>query len=235
MKIAIIPARGGSKRIPQKNIKAFFGKPIIAWSIEAALRSNLFDSVIVSTDSEEIAGVARSYGAYVPFIRPSELSGDYIGLIDVIYHATKWINDHKLSVDEVCCILATAPLIDINDINRGYDLLIKEKYSFVMSVTDYAHPIFRSFQMQLRGVKMFFPENFHTRSQDLPEAFHDAAQFYWGTSAAWLSKKCEFGDETGTIKIPRWRAQDIDTEDDWAMAEFLARYAATDNYKINKT
>ena len=226
MKIAIIPARGGSKRIPNKNIKEFYGRPIIAWSIEAALASELFDHVMVSTDSTEIAEVAKRYGADVPFIRPLELSGDFVGVTDVICHATQWGVDKGWKIDHVCCILPTAPLVSLEDMKQGYVDLIRENYSFVISVTDYASSIFRSFQKEKRGVKMFFPEKFNTRSQDLPMAIHDAAQFYWGTAAAWLGKQCAFGSETGVVKIPRWRVQDIDTEDDWMMAELLARYVA---------
>jgi pseudaminic acid cytidylyltransferase len=229
MKIAIIPARGGSKRISNKNIRLFNGKPIIAWSIEAAIASNLFDHVIVSTDSEAIAEVARKYGAEVPFIRPLELSGDVVGVTDVISHAAKWVVEKGWNADAICCILATAPLIAIADIRKGFEDLIREKYFFVIAATNFASPIFRAFQKESRGVRMYFPDAFNSRSQDLPEALHDAAQFYWGTTTAWLNKYCAFGAGTGIVKIPRWRVQDIDTEDDWIMAEFLSAYVANNS------
>lgn len=232
MKIAIIPARGGSKRIPNKNIKLFYGKPIIAWSIEAALAAKIFDYVIVSTDSNEIAEIANEFGAEVPFMRPPELSGDFVGVTDVVCHATQWGVDQGWKIEHVCCILPTAPLINLGDIRQGYVDLIRENYSFVISATDFASPIFRSFQEERRGVKMFFPNKFNARSQDLPVAIHDAAQFYWGTAAAWLSKQRAFGSETGVVKIPRWRVQDIDTEDDWMMAELLAKYVS-DKFSID--
>src|SRR5581483_1159254 len=185
--LALIPARGGSKRIPRKNVRPFCGKPMIAWSIEAARRSGLFDHVVVSTDDDEIAAVATGLGAEVPFRRPAHLSGDHTGTTEVIAHGTQWALDHGWDVEAVCCIYATAPFIDIDDLERGQSILASEDWAYVFAATDFAAPIFRSFrQLSTGGIEMFFPEHFGTRSQDLPVALHDAAQFYWGKAAAWL-------------------------------------------------
>ena len=223
MNIAVIPARGGSKRIPRKNIKEFFGKPMIAWSIEAAKESKLFDHIIVSTDDAEIAEVARQWGAEVPFMRPAELSDDYAGTTDVIAHATQWALDQGFDVDAVCCIYATAPFVQVKDLKRGLEALNSGGWAYSFTVTDYASPIFRSFkQTAAGGIEMFFPEHFSTRSQDLPTALHDAGQFYWGRPSAWLKGKRTFDQDSIPVVIPRWRVQDIDTQDDWERAESLA-------------
>jgi N-acylneuraminate cytidylyltransferase len=223
MKIAVIPARGGSKRIPRKNIKPFSGKPMIAWSIEAAKSSGLFERIIVSTDDEEIADVARSWGAEVPFMRPAELSNDYAATTAVIAHAAQWVLDQGLDVTAVCCIYATAPFVRTNDLKRGWDALNSGDWDYAFTVTDFAAPIFRSFkQTPEGGVEMFFPEHFSTRSQDLPTALHDAGQFYWGRPAAWLEDRRIFDRRSVPVIIPRWRVQDIDTPNDWARAEILA-------------
>ena len=223
MKIAVIPARGGSKRIPRKNIKLFCGKPMIAWSIEAAKASELFDRIIVSTDDAEIAEVAKHWGAEVPFMRPEELSNDYTGTTPVIAHATQWLLDQGEPVSAVCCIYATAPFIQVNDLKQGLELLNSGNWNYAFSATDFAAPIFRSFkQTDTGGVEMFFPEHFTTRSQDLPNALHDAGQFYWGKATAWLKGNRIFDQYTKPIIIPRWRVQDIDTLEDWQRAEILA-------------
>ncbi len=223
MKIAIIPARGGSKRIPRKNIKEFFDKPMIAWSIEAAKGSGLFDHIIVSTDDVEIAEVARDYGAEVPFMRPAELSNDHAGTTEVIAHATQWVLDQGWPVTAVCCIYATAPFVREEDLKKGLEYLESGDWAYSFTVTDYAAPILRSFkQTQDGGIEMFFPEHFSTRSQDLPPALHDAGQFYWGRPTAWLEGKQIFGRYSVPVIIPRWRVQDIDNEEDWARAEILA-------------
>ena len=222
MKIAVIPARGGSKRIPRKNIKSFCGKPMIAWSIEVAQSSGLFDHVIVSTDDPEIADVAKKYGASVPFMRPEELSNDFAETTPVIAHATHWAIDHGIDVSAVCCIYATAPFIHVDDIQRGWNDLNSGDWAFAFTVTDFAAPIFRSFkQTDDGGIEMFFPEYFSTRSQDLPEALHDAGQFYWGRPEAWLENKRVFDPHSKPVIIPRWRVQDIDTPDDWFRAELI--------------
>jgi pseudaminic acid cytidylyltransferase len=223
MKIAVIPARGGSKRIPRKNIKPFRGKPMIAWSIEAARRSGLFEHVLVSTDDAEIAAVAREWGAEAPFVRPAELADDHTGTTEVIAHATHWAESAGWRLAAVCCIYATAPFIRAHDLRRGLQALESGDWAYAFTATEYPAPIFRSFRQDARGgVEMFFPEHFTTRSQDLPAALHDAAQFYWGRPSAWTEGKRIFDRHSFALRIPRWRVQDIDSEDDWARAELLA-------------
>ncbi len=225
MKIAVIPARGGSKRIPRKNIKPFCGKPIIAWSIETAQQSGLFDQIIVSTDDPEIASVAKQWNATVPFVRPKALSDDYAGTIPVIAHATQWVIDQGLELEAVCCIYATAPLLQIDDLQRGFEALQSGNWDYAFTVTEFPSSIFRAFkQMPNGGLEMFFPEHFTTRSQDLPVALHDAGQFYWGRPDAWLKGKRIFDISSKPIIIPRWRVQDIDTPEDWEYAEKLASF-----------
>lgn len=223
MNIAVIPARGGSKRIPRKNIKNFLGKPMIAWSIEIAIASGLFDQIIVSTDDLEIAEVARNYGAEVPFLRPADLSNDYAGTTEVIAHATQWLIDQGLVVSTVCCIYATAPFVQVKDMIRGLQALECGSWSYAFSATDFAAPIFRAFtENPDGGIDMFFPEHFLTRSQDLPRALHDAGQFYWGRPSAWLEGKRIFDRHSIPIIIPRWCVQDIDNQEDWIRAEMIA-------------
>ena len=223
MRIAVIPARGGSKRIPRKNIKLFCGKPMIAWSIAVAKSSGLFEHVIVSTDDAEVAEVARQWGAEVPFMRPEVLSNDYAATTPVIAHATQWALDQGFDVTAVCCIYSTAPFVQTDDLKRGWDALESGDWDYAFTVTDFAAPIFRSFKQTAEGgIEMFFPEHFDTRSQDLPVALHDAGQFYWGRPAAWLEGKRIFDRHSKSLVIPRWRVQDIDTEEDWAQAEMLA-------------
>jgi pseudaminic acid cytidylyltransferase len=216
---AVIPARGGSKRLPRKNIRPFAGKPMIAHSIGCALRSGLFERVIVSTDDAEISRVARDFGAEVPFVRPPELSDDRTGTADVI------------ALSAVCCIYATAPFIRPEDLERGLTLLEAGTMQYVFSATTFDAPIFRSFRNKVEGgLEMLFPEHYDTRSQDLPEALHDAAQFYWGRPQAWLEKTKVFDRFSAVVNIPRWRVQDIDTEEDWARAESMtALISAYDN------
>ena len=222
MKLAIIPARGGSKRIPRKNIKLFCAKPMIAWSIEAALQSGCFDQVIVSTDDQEIAEVARQYGATVPFMRPTELSDDHTSTVPVIQHAIEWVNAQGQPVEQACCMYATAPFVSAEDINRGLEILDATQSDYAFSVTSYAFPIQRAIRLNDEGrVQMFNPEYFNTRSQDLEEAFHDAGQFYWGTADAWLQGRMIFGTGSVPVPLPRHRVQDIDTPEDWVRAEWL--------------
>lgn len=223
MKIAVIPARGGSKRIPRKNIKLFCGKPMIAWPIEAAKSSGLFEHVIVSTDDSEIAVVAKQWGAEVPFMRSEALSNDHAGTTPVIAHATQWTLDQGLDVEAVCCIYATAPFMQVDDLKRGWAVMNSGDWDYTFTVTDFAAPIFRSFkQTPEGGIEMFFPEHFTARSQDFPTALHDAGQFYWGRPSAWLENRRIFDRRSKPIMIPRWRVQDIDTPDDWERAEMLA-------------
>lgn len=225
MKVAVIPARGGSKRLPGKNIRSFAGKPMISYSIHCAIDSGLFERVIVSTDDEQIAEISRGLGAEVPFQRPTELSGDLCGTLPVVAHATQWLRSQGLDVSAVCCIYATAPFLRREDLRRGLEILEAGPWQFVFAATTFAFPIFRSFQKSTdRGVEMFFPEHFDTRSQDLPEALHDAGQFYWGRPQAWLDQARIFGKDSTVVTLPRWRVQDIDTEEDWVRAEAMARY-----------
>ncbi|MDD2914472.1 MAG: pseudaminic acid cytidylyltransferase [Gallionella sp.] len=222
MNIAVIPARGGSKRIPRKNIKDFCGKPMIAWSIEAAKASGLFDRIIVSTDDAEIAEVAKQWGAEVPFMRPPELSDDYAGTTEVVAHAAQWALKQGFDVGAVCCIYATAPFIQADDLKRGLVALESGEWSYAFTVTDFAAPIFRSFKQNSDGgIEMFYPEHFLTRSQDLPMALHDAGQFYWGRHSAWIEGRRIFDRHSIPVVIPRWRVQDIDTQDDWIRAELI--------------
>lgn len=222
MKIAVIPARGCSKRIPRKNINNFCGKPIIAWSIEAARSTGLFDHIIVSTDDSEIAEVARAWGAETPFVRPPELSNDFAGTTEVIAHATQWALNEGLELEAVCCIYATAPLIQAEDLKKGLRVLESWNWDYAFSVTEFAAPIFRAFKQTADGgIEMFFPEHFATRSQDLPAAFHDAGQFYWGRPEAWINEKRIFSPLSAPVVIERSRSQDIDTPEDWEFAELL--------------
>jgi pseudaminic acid cytidylyltransferase len=221
-RLAVIPARGGSKRIPRKNIRDFCGKPMIAWSIEAARDSGLFDRVIVSTEDSEIAAVALQWGAEVPFVRPAELAGDFAGTTEVICDATERALQHGWPVDTVCCIYATAPLMQAGDLARGLRSLQSGDWHYAFSATDFAASIFRAMRRTPEGgVQMVFPEYFSARSQDLPVALHDAAQFYWGTTKAWLAKAQIFSERSIPVLIPRARVQDIDTENDWVAAESL--------------
>lgn len=221
--VAVIPARGGSKRIPRKNIREFHGRPMLAWSVDAARGSGVFSRIIVSTDDEEIAAVARACGAETPFMRPADLANDHAGTGQVMAHATRWLQEQGGTPDVLCCVYATAPFIQPADIRRGLEQLQSGDWSYVIAATTYAAPIFRSFRQDARGgLEMFFPEHFPTRSQDLPVALHDAAQFYWGRAQAWLEGRPGLRRDSAAVVIPRWRVQDIDDEDDWRRAELLA-------------
>lgn len=227
MKLAVIPARGGSKRIPRKNIKPFGGLPMIAWSIRAAIESQCFDRIIVSTDDGEIAEVAKAQGAEVPFIRPPELSDDLTGTIPVIAHAIQWQNAQGAVASQVCCIYATAPFVQASDLQRGLQLLQSTGADYAFSVTSYAFPIQRAIRITPeQRVQMLQPELFNTRSQDLEEAWHDAGQFYWGQAKAWLEHKPVFGQEAVPVVLPRHRVQDIDTLEDWERAEWMYKVLA---------
>ena len=222
MNAAIIPARGGSKRIPRKNIKSFCGKPIIAYSILAAKESGLFDKIIVSTDDHEIAEIAMEWGAEVPFFRPKQLSDDHTGTMDVINHAIEWLHANDAEYDYACCIYATAPLIRIEDLQQGYAQLKNSDKQFAFSVTTFPSPIFRALKRtKTNGLAMFWPEHLNTRSQDLPEAYHDVGQFYWGTTEAFLKGLPLFDEHALPIVIPRFLAQDIDTPEDWEQTELM--------------
>lgn len=222
MKLAVIPARGGSKRIPRKNIKDFCGKPIIAWSIEAALQSECFDAVVVSTDDPEIADVAKRWGAQVPFLRPTTLADDHTGTSPVIRHAIEWFGQQGKLPTHVCCIYATAPFVRPDDLRRGFELLIAKGGDYALAVTSYPFPIQRAIRVKRDGyLEMFQSEYFSTRSQDLELAWHDAGQFCWGRSVAWSEEKSIFSSVSLPVELPRHRVQDIDTYDDWTRAEWM--------------
>ena len=222
MKIALIPARGGSKRIPRKNIRTFRELPMIAWSIRAAQLAGCFDRIIISTEDEQIAGIARNHGAEVPFMRPKELADDYTTTQAVIGHAINWFESNGLELDAICCIYPTAPFVQPEDLAKGLQILESDpKDSFVFTATSFSFPIQRAVEIDKSGrTRMFYPEFFKTRSQDLKEAFHDAGQFYWAQPQVWLRSKNLFEDGKPLI-LPRWRVQDIDTEEDWKRAELL--------------
>ncbi|HBR94196.1 MAG TPA: pseudaminic acid cytidylyltransferase [Opitutae bacterium] len=226
--IAVIPARGGSKRIPGKNIKEFCGKPMIAYSIEAAIRSNLFDQVVVSTDDSEIARIAIEYGATSPFERPTQLSDDHTPTLPVIRHAIEAIEaQQQTKLEFVCCIYATAPFLTAPNLIEGHDSLkLDTSLDFAFSVTSYAFPIQRALYVDPEGgtVKMFQPEYADTRSQDLREAYHDAGQFYWGRRDAFLNCDNMFAARSAPVVLPRDQVQDIDTPEDWDCAEQLFRF-----------
>ena len=228
MRLAVIPARGGSKRIPRKNVKPFCGKPMIAWSIEVAQSSGCFDRVIVSTDDAEIADVARTWGAEVPFVRPASLSDDHTGTIPVIAHAVEWVRAHGQAPTEVCTLYATAPFVRGQDLQQGLQMLLDQGGDYAFAVTSYAFPIQRAVRITQAGrVQMFDPAQFTTRSQDLEEAYHDAGQFYWGKADAWLQSAPIFSERSAPVMLPRHRVQDIDTPEDWLRAELMFKLLAS--------
>ncbi len=222
MKLAVIPARGGSKRIRRKNIRTFYGRPIIAWSIEAARRAELFDHVIVSTEDDEIAEVAEREGAKVPFRRPSDLADDQTGTNAVVRHALGFFAERGEPADLACCIYATAPFVTAAALRDGYTRLASRGHGFAFSVTTYPFPIQRALRIRGDGaVAMFQPEHMTTRSQDLEEAWHDAGQFYWGYAESFLAHLPVFSEHSIPIALPRYRVQDIDTLEDWRRAELM--------------
>jgi pseudaminic acid cytidylyltransferase len=224
MKIAVIPARGGSKRIPDKNIRDFCGKPMLHYPIEAARRSGGFDRIIVSTDSERIADVARKAGAEVPFMRPAHLADDMTPTVPVIQHAIEWMQRTQAEPTHVCCIYATAPFLSPDDLRAGFEAMVSAGAAYAIGVTKYSFPIQRALRVTPKGrIAMFQPEHFSTRSQDLEPAFHDAGQFYWGTARAWMDGVSDYSGESVPVFIPSHRVQDIDDNDDWLRAELMYR------------
>lgn len=230
-RVAIIPARGGSKRIPRKNVRNFAGKPMIAWSIEAAKISGLFDRIIVTTDDSEIQRISLEHGAEVPFGRPPELSDDHTATLPVIRHAVQWLDANGDKVSEACCIYATAPFLQACFLSEGLRLLTGNPGTdFVFSATAFDFPIFRAIRLgENNETSMFWPEHEFTRSQDLSPAYHDAGQFYWGTAQAWLIKDRIFSSSSRAVILPPHLVQDVDTLDDWIHAElkFQALHQAT--------
>ena len=222
MKVAVIPARGGSKRIPRKNIKMFNGRPMIAWSIKAAQDSACFEEILVSTDDPEIKEISLSLGASVPFVRPAELSDDKTGTLPVIAHAIDWYRRAGRLPSHVCCVYPTAPLMLPEFLRAAYDTLVQTGSKFSFGVAGYGHPIQRALKLDSnRRVSMFEPEHAWTRSQDLTPAFHDAGQFCWGTAEAFLEGVSPMLQPSAAIVLPRVRVVDIDTIEDWEMAEVL--------------
>ena len=222
MNLAIIPARGGSKRIPVKNIKEFAGKPLIAYSIQAARQSGLFDKIIVSTDSEQVAEIARHYGADVPFLRPAELSNDVVGTRPVTSHAIEYCIEHFFQPEFCCCIYATAPFLQAKYLKLGLEELEgNPDKSFAFSVTSFPFPIQRAISISDEGIRPMFAGQISKRSQDLEEAYHDAGQFYWGRTGDYLSSKGIFSEHSLPVILPRHLVQDIDTPEDWHRAELM--------------
>jgi len=221
--ICIIPARGGSKRIPRKNIKEFLGKPIIAYSIQAALDSGLFDEVMVSTDDLEIADIAKKYGAKVPFMRSVNNSDDFATTFDVIEEVIKSYESQGNKFENICCIYSCAPFVTKHKLNEAYSKLKTDNFDTVFPVIQYSFPIQRAIRLINGKIEMFDEKHKNTRTQDLPESFHDSGQFYWMNTKAILNKKCLITDNTGIIIISELESQDIDTELDWKLAELKYR------------
>lgn len=219
--VCIIPARGGSKRIPKKNIKEFHGKPLIAYSIEVALQSKLFAKVIVSTDDKEIATIAKAYGAEVPFMRPNELSDDFSTTDDVIKHAVVWLKDAGYDYRYLCTIYATAPLLEKKYLIEGFEKLKNSDAKMAFGVTSMPFPIQRTFKITSdERCEMFSPEHYHTRSQDLESAYQDAGQFYWEDLHV-ERDEIAFNQNSIPIILPRYLVQDIDTLEDFKRAEMI--------------
>jgi N-acylneuraminate cytidylyltransferase len=220
--IAVIPARGGSRRVPRKNIRPFAGKPMMAWAIEAALASGCFERVLVSTDDGETAGLAAELGAQA-LARPASLADDHTGTAPVVAHAIEWCRANGGAPASTCCLYATAAFVEAADLREGLRILDAEKRDFVLAVTQYAAPIQRALRLAPEGLAMLDPAQFATRSQDLEAAYHDAGQFCWGRSEAWLDSGPLRGGRTGAVVLPRHRVQDIDTPEDWTRAEAMFR------------
>ena len=222
MRLCLIPARGGSKRIPRKNIKSFCGQAMIGYSIKAALDSQCFDQVIVSTDDTEIAEVAKSFGAIVPFVRPDELSNDYAGTVPVIKHAIEWLDDQGQSPSEVCCLYATAPFVRAGAIKKAYEQMQRTQADYCFTVTSFAFPIQRAIKVTAENrIEMFYPKHLETRSQELEESYHDAGQFYWGKAESFKQQKPLFSKSATPYILPRHLVQDIDIPEDWKRAELM--------------
>jgi len=221
MKLAIIPARGGSKRIPRKNIKPFHGRPMIAYAIRAALASGVFDRVVVSSDDAEIVEVAKNLGAEVPFVRPDDLADDHTPTVPVIAHAIQTCQALGWDVRDICCIYPGVPFISAADLCAAHDMLNDEASGYVFPVTQFPSPVQRAMRRMPDGrVQPFQPEHAATRTQDLEPGFFDAGQFYWGKAEAWISG-LNIHLNGRTLVIPEWRVVDIDTDADWERAELL--------------
>jgi len=214
--LCIIPARGGSKRIPRKNVKLFMGKPILAYSIEAAQISGLFDEIMVSTDDEEIAEVAKQYGAKVPFMRSAETASDYATTADVLKEVLAKYQEQGNEFDNFCCFYATAPLVQSDDVIAAFKLLQQSDFTCVYPVVQFSYPIWRCLDLAEDGtMTRHWPEYENSRSQDLPKEYHDTGTFYWYKTKEWLSGNIRVGG----IEVNEATIQDIDTETDWKLAE----------------
>ena len=222
MNIAIIPAREGSKRIKHKNIKSFLGKPIISYSIKCAKESKIFDRIIVSSDSEKIIKIAKKFGAETPFTRPKNISKDSSSTIDVIKHAIKWLQKNGNKPKFICCIYATSPLMLPEDLKKSLKIIKKNK--FVIAVSKYSYPIQKSFYLIKNKIKLYNPLSRSISSQKLKDTYHDAGQFYWATTKTWLNKKSILNNNSYVFKLPQMRVQDIDSLDDWKIAEKLFKF-----------
>jgi len=221
MKIAVIPARGGSKRIPRKNIKLFDGKPMIAHAISAARASGLFGHIVVSTDDEEIAAIAQEWGAETPFVRPADLANDYTATVPVIAHGIQACRTLGWTFEHVCCIYPGVPLIQVEDLQGALALLLEGEANYCFPVTEFPSAIQRALKRLADGkMQPFYPQYENTRTQDLEPAYHDAGQFYWGKTEAWLQNPRIHTGGIGYI-IPNWRVVDIDTPEDWLRAEAM--------------
>jgi len=226
MKICIIPARGGSKRIPRKNIKMLNGKPMIAWPIETALKTSLFDRIIVSTDDPEIADIAISHGAEVPFVRPVELSDDFTSTRDVVIHTLDFLQRENCIPKWTCCIYPTTPFLKTEYLLESFHELIQQDLDFVFSSIYYDHPIQKAFYVRPdKSLVRLFPENRFARTQDLESALHDAGQFYWGNTQSFIEKKDSIESNSAAYILPKFLIQDIDTIDDWIRAEMIFKVA----------
>jgi len=217
--LAIIPARGGSKRILRKNIKKFLGKPIIAYSIEAALESGIYDEVMVSTDDEEIAEISKKFGASVPFLRSPENANDYAGLSDVCIEVIDKYNQVGRNFATICCILPTAPFVTVEKLVNAKKMLDDSIYDSVFAVAEYSYPIQRSLKIDDGFINMRWPENFPKRSQDLEKTYHDAGQFYFIKTDVFRKERKMFIEKSGAVILSELETQDIDTETDWKLAE----------------
>lgn len=218
--LCIIPARGGSKRIPRKNVKSFLGRPMLAYSIEAAMATNLFDEVMVSTDDDEIAEVARQYGAKVPFMRSSETANDFATTADVLHEVIDKYKELGREFDNFCCVYATAPMVQSKDIISAYNRLQSSDFTIVYPVVQFSYPIWRCLDLAEDGsMKRHWPEYENSRSQDLPKEYHDTGTFYWHKTKKWLAGNIKVGG----IEVDETTVQDIDTETDWKIAEMKYR------------
>lgn len=223
MKIAIIPARGGSKRIPRKNIRNFCGKPMIAYAIQGALNCGLFDHIIVSTDDQEIADISLNLGAEIPFLRPVELASDFVSTVPVVAHGINFLLKNRLEISEVCCIYPSVPFIEVNDLKQSLENFLVSEADYCFPVTEFPSAIQRALFLSEDGrTKPTQPEYESIRTQDLLPAYYDVGQFYWGRVSSWLNNLRIHSNGVG-FKIPSWRAVDIDTTEDWHRAEIMYR------------